>query len=62
MIYPDENILPDDYLVHWDYTYVADGEPRICPLGGGATIKDLKREWNCDEICRCNIVARIING
>ena len=56
--YPSEQPLPDDYPVHWDYAYVADGEPRLSPLGGGATVADLKIEWKCDEIKNCDIVAR----
>ena len=56
--YPSETILDDDYPVHWDYAYVVDGEPRLSPLGGGATVRDLKREWKCGEIRSCNLAAR----
>jgi hypothetical protein len=58
LVHPSEDVLPDDYPVHWDYAYVVDGEPRLSPLGGGATVRDLKREWKCGEIRRCNLAAR----
>jgi len=57
-IHPSEDVLPDDYPVHYDYAYVANGDPKLSPLGGGATVRDLKREWKCDEIRRCDLAAR----
>jgi hypothetical protein len=56
--YPSENVLDDDYPVHWDYAYLGDGKPRLSPLGGGATVRDLKREWKCSEIRSCNLAGR----
>lgn len=53
-----EKTLPDDYPVHRDYVYVVDGKPRLSPLGDGATIRDLKREWGCQEIRNCDLVER----
>lgn len=58
LVYPSEEVLPDDHPVHWDYAYVVDGCPKLSPLGGGATVRDLKREWKCDEIRRCDLAAR----
>ena len=58
LVHPSEDVLPDDYPVHWDYAYVVDGSPKLSPLGGGATVRDLKREWRCDEIRRCDLAAR----
>lgn len=53
-----EDILPDDYPIHWDYCYVCDGRVRISPLGGGCTIADLKRTEGFKEIRRCDLNAR----
>lgn len=61
-IHPSEDVLPDDYPVHWDYAYLSDGKPRLSPLGGGATVRELKREWGCSEIRRCDLFARGLLG
>ena len=55
----DEPILPDDYPVHYDYWYLADGKPIRSPLGGGLTVFDLKRELKANEIRRCDFVERL---
>ena len=59
-IMENEDILPDDYPIHWDYCYVCDGEVRLSPFGGGAVVRDWKRSDGIKEICRCNLSARNI--
>lgn len=57
-ILESENVLDDDYPVHWDYAYVCDGEVMLSPFGGGSTVRDWKREDKIKEIRRCDIAAR----
>lgn len=57
-ILESESVLPDDYPVHWEYLYVCDGKVHVSPLGGGATVRDLKRELRASEVRRCDIAAR----
>lgn len=57
-IHPSEKVLPDEYPVHWGYVYLVDGDPKVSPLGGGATVRDLKREFGCGEIRNCDLAAR----
>jgi hypothetical protein len=52
----DENVLPDDYPVNWDYLYVADGKVVRSDIKG--TVRDLKRDTKAVEIRRCNMAAR----
>lgn len=54
--FTDENILPDEYPVHWDYIYIADGKLIRSDIKG--TVRDLKRDLKATEIRRCNIIAR----
>jgi len=56
--YPKEDVLEDDYPVHFDYCYVCDGKVEISPVGGGATVRDLKRALQVSEVKRCNMDAR----
>lgn len=58
VIYESEELLPDDYPVHWDYVYLCDGVPRRSHLGGGATVLYLKRDWKCKEIRKCDLAKR----
>jgi hypothetical protein len=57
-VLPGENVLPDDYPVHWEYLYVCDARVRVSPIGGGGTVADLKRELNAREVRSCDIAAR----
>jgi hypothetical protein len=57
----DEPILSDDFPVHYDYLYVADGEVVKSDVQG--TVLDLKRSLieqgiSCVEVRRCDIVKR----
>jgi hypothetical protein len=56
----DEEILPDNYPIHWDYCYVCDNEVHLSPFGGGSVVRDWKRSDGFKEIRRCNMVARNI--
>jgi hypothetical protein len=64
--YDGEELLDDDYPVYLDYWYVCDGEPKRCPLfgmdGDNPTVRDLRRTFQCKEVRRCNIMARLSNG
>lgn len=53
-----EDILPNDYPIHWDYCYVCDGKVRVSPFGGGSTVADWKRSDGFKEIRRCDLFAR----
>jgi hypothetical protein len=57
-ILPDENILSDYYPVNYGYLYVCDSKVRSSPIGGGCTVRDLKRELNVKEVRRCNMIDR----
>jgi len=57
-ILPTETILPDHYPVHWEYLYVCDGRVRVSPIGGGATVNDLKHELGVKEVRSCDIKER----
>lgn len=39
---PHEDILDDDFKVHWDYLYVADGKVIRSDIRG--TVADLRRD------------------
>ena len=43
-----ENVLHDDYPVHFDYAYIIDGVPKTSPLN--ALVKDLKSHYDASEI------------
>lgn len=62
-----ENVLPDDYIVNWDYLYVAeqkDGSHKVIRSDIKGTIEDLKVDirrrtgfwppsiYNCKQIAR----------
>jgi len=51
-----EPVLDDDYPVHADYWYVADGKPVRSDVFG--TVRDLKRDLGANEIRACDLVAR----
>jgi hypothetical protein len=51
-----ERVLPDDYPVHYDYLYVADGKVVRSDIQG--TIRHLKRDLNAKEITNCDIFGR----
>lgn len=59
----NERVLPDDYPVYGNYTYVCDGKIIICDLMSG-TIKDLKKDLReyyklpALEIKSCDIFGR----
>jgi hypothetical protein len=53
----DEDVLPDNYPVYWDYFYVVNGAPRRSPIK--STVAGLKRTWGVSEIRRCDIAGRI---
>jgi hypothetical protein len=57
-VFESETILDDDYPVHWGYLYVCDGKVRSSPIGGGKTVRDLKRWLGVNEVRRCDITAR----
>jgi hypothetical protein len=52
----DEPILDDDYPVHFDYLYVADGKVIRSDIRG--TVLQLKRITKSYEIRRCDITGR----
>lgn len=52
----NEPVLPDDYPVHWDYLYVADGAVIRSDIQG--TVKRLKANLGATEIRRCDIYGR----
>jgi hypothetical protein len=52
----NEQILPDDYPVNWDYIYVVDGTPRRSDIRG--TVADLKRDLHAQEIKNCDLFNR----
>lgn len=56
-IFPDEDILPDDYPVYGDYLYVADGKLYRSDWHG-CTVRQLKNYEKFSEVRRCNILAR----
>jgi hypothetical protein len=55
-----EDILPDEYPIHYDYFYVCDGEVEVSPFGGGSVVRDWKQCDGFKEIRRCNLEARNI--
>jgi len=57
-IMSSERVLEEDYPVHWDYLYVADGQVIRSDFGNGATVRDLKRDGGYKEIRNCDIAAR----
>ena len=57
-ILPGEHILPEDYPVHYDFCYICDGELTLSPVGGTATVADLKRHFGVKEVRRANLAAR----
>lgn len=57
----NEQELPNDYPVHWDYLYVADGKVIRSDIQG--TVADLKRDLrslgiSCNVITSCDISGR----
>jgi hypothetical protein len=56
----NENVLEDDYPVHFGYLYVCDSKVKNSPIGGGKTVADLKKVLDCKEVRRCNIIGRNI--
>lgn len=60
--FDSETVLDDDYPVYLDYWYICDGKPRRCPIWGTpdepATVRDLRRAFQCEEVRRCDILAR----
>lgn len=52
----NEPVLPDNYPVHYDYCYVADGKVIRSDIQG--TIADLKRDIKATEIRRCDLAGR----
>lgn len=61
-ILPGEEILPDDYPVHWDYFYVCDAKVRVSPIGGGSTVRHLKTALGITEVRSCDMAARGFYG
>jgi hypothetical protein len=61
-LFPKEDVLPDNYPVHYDYIYIVDGKIIRSDLGetdfGNSTVKDLKRLLNVKEIRKCDLAAR----
>ncbi len=58
---PEEHVLSDDFLVYWDYFYVADGKVVRSDIQG--TVADLRRDLikqgiSAVEIRSCDIVTR----
>ena len=51
-----EEVLPQDYPVHWGYAYVADGKVIVSDVQG--TVRDLRHDIGALEIRRCNMAAR----
>lgn len=57
----NEQELPNDYPVHWDYLYVADGRLIVSDIQG--TVLDLKRDLkkrglSCEVITSCDREGR----
>jgi hypothetical protein len=52
----NENVLKDDYPVHYGYSYVADGKVIQSDIQG--TVSTLKRYLKCEEIRNCDIFGR----
>lgn len=56
-IFPNEDVLPDDYPIYGDYCYVVDGKLYMSDYHG-ITVRQLKGREGFKEVRRCNIVAR----
>ena len=52
----DEPVLDDDYPIYPGYMYVVDGEVMRSLFSG--TVADIKREFKCVEVRRCDLVGR----
>lgn len=56
-IYPDEDVLPEDYPIFGNHIYIADGQLYRSDWHG-ITVGRLKCIEGFHEVRRCNIVAR----
>lgn len=56
--FPSEKPLPDDYPVHYDYCYLADGKVIFSNIGDGATVRHLKADTGASEIRNVDLKAR----
>lgn len=52
----NEDILPDDYPIYYDYLYIADGN--VIKSHWECTVATLKHNLKAKEIRRCDIVGR----
>jgi hypothetical protein len=53
-----EEVLPDDYPIHYDFLYVCDGRVTASDFGDGATVRTLKAHTGTKEVRRCDFGAR----